>query len=105
MEEYSYGERNRRRNILLVSVILFFLITFIGTMGYRYLFDMTWLDAIYSAVLVLSTLSVEGRIGTPIQKIFIMIYSLIAGVIYITIATYSIETILEIYEEGKHKNF
>lgn len=71
-------ERNRRRQVLVWSLLLFMVVICIGIVGYRLFFDMDWIDATYSAVVVLSTLSLEGRIGNPAQKIFIMFYALIA---------------------------
>lgn len=45
---------------------------------------MEWLDATYSAVVVISTLSLEGRIGNPVQRIFV--------------SGYAIEELLDVYE-------
>jgi hypothetical protein len=96
-------EQRRTRNVLVFSLILFVVVTFIGILGYRYLFGMEWFDSIYSAVVVLSTLSLEGRIGTPAQRIFIMFYSFVAGIVYLTIATHAIQELIQLYEEGREK--
>lgn len=92
--------KKKKRDILVISLILFIVVILVGAFFYRYLFEMSWIDSFYSASTVISTLSLSGENAsrTNSQKIFIIIYALVAGILFITIASHVIEEIIDMYE-------
>ncbi len=83
-------KQNEMRRLILLfifSIIIFLTIILVGTIGYIYLFDLTWIDAFYNASLVLTAISVEVNPETIEQKLFIIIYSLISVILFLSIAS------------------
>jgi hypothetical protein len=76
----------------LVYIAIFIFI--IGLLGYKALFNTTWVDAFYYTCTTVSTVDIipEELIITDHQKIFIGLYSLIAALLFITIVWKVVET-------------
>lgn len=94
----SPKETENKINVLRLSIVLFVIILIIGTIGYRYLFSLNWLDAFYNATLVLTAIGVEDKPETSVQKIFVALYSLIAVIIFISLASRAVSDIADIFE-------
>lgn len=84
-------------NIILFSLILFIIVLLLGTLGYFYLFGLSWLDSFYSATLILTAITIEFEAMTKGQKIFILIYALIAVVIFLSVANSTMNRIFDLY--------
>lgn len=67
-------------------IIIFIVIILLGTIGYVYLFGLTWIDAFYSATVNLTAISIEVHPQTVGQKLFIIFYSLIAVIFLLSVA-------------------
>lgn len=94
---YKKKSKQNQKNILILLIIVFVIILFIGVIGYRYLFNLNWMDCFYNSSLIISTLNLSTVPMNDSQKVFIMIYSLIAGLTFITIASRSIGFIIDEY--------
>lgn len=96
----SKEEREKKKQVFLFSLILLVVVIFIGTLGYKSLFDLSWVDAFTSATLIFSGRdSIEGTITTA-QKLFLSFYTLVAMVIFISVAAKAIENIIQLFEKS-----
>lgn len=98
MSSCEHISNKTKVNLFLVALTLFVIILCIGTIGYKYLFGLTWTNSIYSASLILTSISVESTPKTTAQKAFISIYSLISVIVFLSIASYAINGIASIIE-------
>ena len=63
------------------------LVTFslaIGTIGYHYLGDISWIDALLNASMILTGMGPVNHMDTDTAKIFATIYSLYSGIAFLT---------------------
>ncbi len=96
--EGKIQNKNRDTKVkrLLIWILLLFLIIFI--IGFKYLFDLDWHDAIYNAALTTSTLGVDINEKTKTQKYFIAFYALISGILFISLISAFIDHIVDVYQ-------
>jgi hypothetical protein len=71
------------KNILLASFILGICLV-IGISGYHYAADVSWLDSLHNASMILSGMGPVIEIETVSGKIFSSFYALFSGIVFIT---------------------
>ncbi|MCC7402209.1 MAG: hypothetical protein IT214_12065 [Chitinophagaceae bacterium] len=71
------------KNILLSSLIIFICLM-IGILGYHYTSNISWLDSLHNASMILSGMGPVVEINTVIGKWFSSLYALFSGVVFIT---------------------
>mgnify|MGYP001552366218 FL=1 len=71
------------KNILLSSVIIFVCLM-IGILGYHYSANVSWLDSLHNASMILAGMGPVIEIKTNIGKWFSSFYALFSGVVFIT---------------------
>lgn len=69
----------------LVGWSIFFIAIFliIGCLGYCYFFDLSLIDGMYLSLVTLSSLSLEIKPLTNMQKIFVSLYSVLSIGLYL----------------------
>jgi len=70
------------KNLLVASGILLFCLL-IGIMGYHFLANAPWIDAIHNAAMILSGMGPVIQIENTAGKFFSSAYALFSGVIFI----------------------
>ena len=75
--------RRLLRGLLIASIILAACLL-IGILGYDYLADAAWLDALHNASMILSGMGPVIEIKTVAGKWFSSFYALFSGIIFIT---------------------
>ncbi len=71
------------KNIFIALFIIAFCLA-IGTAGYHYTADMSWLDAFHNASMILSGMGLVDHISSNTGKIFSSVYALFSGIVLIT---------------------
>ncbi len=71
------------KHILLAGLVMIICL-FIGIIGYHYSSNITWLDALHNASMILSGMGPVVEIKTVAGKWFSSIYALFSGVVFIT---------------------
>ena len=88
---------NQRLNRLLIFVFVLIIIIFIfGLLGFRYLVKLNWIDSIHNTSFYLSGMGAIAEMKTPTEKLFSSAYAIIAGFVFIAIAAYLIDAIIDI---------
>jgi predicted permease len=59
----------------------------IGTAGYHYFDKQDWIDAAYSATMILTAMGPSGTPNTSSGKLFGILYALFSGIAFITTVT------------------
>jgi hypothetical protein len=59
----------------------------IGILGYHYLGQLEWLDALVNASMILGGMGPVDSVKTTVGKIFISFYALFSGLAFIAVAT------------------
>jgi hypothetical protein len=75
------------RRVLVYSGIAFGLVAIslgIGTLGYHYYADLSYLDSFYNASMILTGMGPVNKIETPPGKIFSSIYALFSGIAFLS---------------------
>jgi hypothetical protein len=92
---------NQRKKIImfLISLFLFVIIIFIGTACYKFLFDIPWIDGLYAAIVNATSIDISVTAVTFSQKIFIIIYSTISILIFISLIIYGLQQLFDIVEQ------
>ena len=70
----------------LFSIILIFFSVLLGTLGYKYLGALNWLDSFYMACLILTGMGPVAEMTTNQAKLFSSFYALYSGVAFLSIA-------------------
>jgi len=80
------------RRVLLYFFYAFILIVFstgIGTMGYRYFGNLSWVDSFYNACMILTGMGPVNIMETNVSKLFASFYALFSGIAFLsTIAVF-----------------
>lgn len=71
------------KNILLAFTILGFCLL-IGIAGYHYTAEVSWLDSLHNASMILSGMGPVIEINTVSGKLFSSFYALFSGIVFIT---------------------
>ncbi len=71
------------KNVLFASGILAICLLF-GVLGYHYTANISWLDALHNASMILSGMGPVVTIETVSGKLFSSFYALFSGVVFIT---------------------
>ena len=102
MEGSLSPEKKRRKMMVFFgSIILFFVLIFLGTIGYKLLFDLSWMDAFYNAATIFSGGNKLDQPFTTGQKLFVVVYTLFATVIFISIAAHAIKDVMQMFEKSE----
>lgn len=96
----SRQKKHKKKVVFFVSLIAFVVLILLGTIGYKLLFSLSWLDAFYNAAAIFSGGSkVADQTTGNGQKMFIIVYTLLASVVFIGIAATAIKDIIDLWEE------
>lgn len=76
---YAHLLRNACFAIAVIGVSLV-----IGVIGYRYFFNIPWLDSLVNASMILTGMGPVDRAETDSAKIFSSIYAIYSGVAFLT---------------------
>lgn len=69
---------------LLWSFFLLVICLLIGILGYHYLCQLAWIDALHNASMILSGMGPVATITTDGGKVFSSLYAIFSGVAFIT---------------------
>lgn len=72
-----------RYGIFALGLISFSVL--IGSLGYHYLGNVTWLDSFHMACMILTGMGPVVEMSTPTGKIFSSLYALYSGVAFLSI--------------------
>lgn len=78
------------RRVVKNSFIAFLIIAFslfVGTLGYHLTAGFSWIDALYNAAMILTSMGPPDTISTDTAKIFATCYALFSGIAFITTIT------------------
>ena len=68
------------------SMILILFSLGVGTVGYHHLADLSWIDALYNAAMILTGMGPVSPLTTNTAKLFASAYALFSGVVFVTAA-------------------
>lgn len=74
---------NRVLKNLVVAVGILMICLIIGILGYHYLANSSWIDAMHNAAMILSGMGPVIQIDNTAGKLFSAVYALFSGVIFI----------------------
>jgi len=63
----------------------------IGSVGYRLTENMGWLDATLNAAMILTSMGPVSGLVTPAGKVFAIVYAMLSGFVFITVAAIIME--------------
>jgi putative Mn2+ efflux pump MntP len=69
---------------ITISLLVIAVCLAIGTAGYHYTCDMSWLDAFHNASMILSGMGLVDHVGSDSGKLFSSVYALFSGIVFIT---------------------
>jgi hypothetical protein len=101
-EEQRIRARIRRRDLIIfyIMVVSFIIVILLGTIGYVYIFQLSWLDALLNATLVLTAISTFNNPITDGQKWFVIIYALISVILLLAIVNSAIHRAGDLFIDG-----
>ena len=71
------------KNVCACTILLLICL-FIGIMGYHYIGQISWIDSIHNASMILSGMGPVAEIKNVSGKLFSSVYALFSGVAFIT---------------------
>lgn len=90
-------KRQRNKNILstkdfakrvlkytLFSIAILGISIGIGVLGYYYIGNLSWIDSIYNASMILTGMGPVDKMTTDVAKLFASIYALFSGIIFLS---------------------
>jgi hypothetical protein len=77
----TYYQRVLKNLVVAVGILMVCL--FIGIIGYHYLANAPWIDAIHNASMILSGMGPVIQIDTTEGKLFSSVYAIFCGVVFI----------------------
>jgi len=91
--------------MLIYLVVILLVIFIIGIIGFRFFFNVGWIDAFFQTGLATSTLGLSATsvAETNSQKLFLVIYALTSSIIFLGIASHLVSEFIRMHDE-KLKN-
>ncbi|WP_345736881.1 hypothetical protein [Prosthecobacter algae] len=69
----------------LMAQVLAGVALMIGILGYRYIAEMSWVDSLLNASMILGGMGPMGELKTDAAKIFASAYALFSGLVFISV--------------------
>jgi hypothetical protein len=66
------------------SVILICFALFVGTLGYHFFADLSWIDSFYNASMILTGMGPVNVLRDSSAKVFSSLYALFSGIIFLS---------------------
>lgn len=85
--KYILPPREFAKRVLKYSFYSFGLLAFslgLGVFGYHFIADLTWLDSIYNASMILTGMGPVATLTTDASKLFASFYAVFSGVIFLS---------------------
>jgi hypothetical protein len=92
------SEKDKKKDIQIIiwTIVIFIIVVALGTIGYKFIFDISWIDAFYAASLVLTAISETIVPTTTGQKLFVIFYSFVSVVIFLSLATNTVSKAIDL---------
>jgi hypothetical protein len=74
------------RHVMLALIVLALALG-IGVIGYHYLGELEWLDALFNASMILGGMGPVDSLHKPAAKLFASCYALFSGLVFIGVAS------------------
>jgi hypothetical protein len=84
------------RRLLLVIILLFLIVLVIGTIGFHYLSDLDWLDALHNSSMYLAGLGPLYEMKTTKEKLFSTFYAVIASILFLALIIFLMDRIIQL---------
>lgn len=88
-------EFRRVLRVIMVAIVLLALGVGIGTLGYHYCVGLSWIDAFLNASMVLAGEGPVVDVTGAAAKIFVSLYSIFSGLIFVGVAVIMVTPILK----------
>lgn len=90
-----HNQRDHQRKekyfqFLIIITLVYVVVIILGTIIFMFMFDLTWVDALYTAVLILTGIHINVVPITDSEKIFIVFYALLTVIILLSLANISV---------------
>ena len=69
---------------LIISLSLISLSLLLGVLGYHYIANLSWIDSLYNASLILTGMGPVDKMETVDAKLFASVYALFSGVAFLS---------------------
>lgn len=92
----DYERKERNFKFLIIIILVFIVVIILGSIIFMFVFDLTWLDALYASSLILTGIDIEVTPITDMQKIFIIFYALVTVLILLSMANAAIAYFFEL---------
>ena len=97
MNNLTPQQRQKRlRRLLIFLAVTFFVVLGMGMLGFRYIVGVDWLDSFYNSALHFAGSGPDVPIRGTRQKLFVAIYGVVAGLVFVGLAVWVIDTIAEL---------
>jgi voltage-gated potassium channel len=84
------------KQLLIIVIILLLVILLIGTIGFKYVSDLEWIDALHNSALYLAGMGPTYELKTKKEKLFSTFYSIIASILFLAIIIFIVDQILQL---------
>jgi len=79
---YEYRKRIKRMSLIAITSTIICLL--IGIVGYHYSANISWIDSLLNASMILSGMGPVNEITTFMGKLFSSFYAIFSGVMFVT---------------------
>ena len=74
----------RMLRFFIYSIVLLTIALLIGVFGYHYIAELTWIDSLYNASMILAGMGPVNLLETDAAKFFASFYALMSGVVFLS---------------------
>jgi hypothetical protein len=79
---------------IVLSAVMAAVALAVGVVGYHYLGEMGWVDALHNAAMILGGMGLVTEVKTNVAKIFSSAYALFCGLIFIMVVAVTLAPVL-----------
>ncbi len=95
-QEYKNQNKKEKYKISIIIIFLLYLIVLLlGSLIFMFLFNLTWINAVYVATLIMTGIDLEVTVTTTGEKIFIIIFSIISVILLLSMANVALQYLFE----------
>lgn len=92
-------KHQKAKRAIIIIIILFVVVFMVGIIGYKYFLHMNTEEAIFNTSLTVSNLGIGHHEKTIAEKLFTSIYSIFAGIFFLSLTSAIIAYIFILYFE------
>lgn len=85
--------------LLIIIILIFLILILLGTIVFQLLFNLNFIDGLFTATLIMTGINIEVTPTTVGEKLFVIIYAITVVVVFLSMANVAVSYSFDLLKE------